>query len=86
MSKFTKAQQLMVDNYGGGDYAPYDWTTTEEVETADTEGRLGDTLFLFIIRELRDANGDDAEGANMLRRAAEQLEEMASKIDAELCS
>lgn len=45
------------------------------------EGRLGDYLAMFILTELHDA-GDDAEGAaDMMRRAAEQLEDVAAAMD-----
>lgn len=45
------------------------------------EGRLGDYLAMFILTELHDA-GDDAEAAaDMMRRAAEQLEDVAAAMD-----
>ncbi len=81
MGDFTQAQQSAVEVYADGDYSYFE--TTDEVEAAEKSGNLGDSLFLFIIRELNDAGGDSIEAAAMLRRAADQLEEVASAIDAD---
>lgn len=45
------------------------------------EGRLGDYLAMFILTELHDAGDDAEEAADMMRRAAEQLEDVAAAMD-----
>jgi hypothetical protein len=45
------------------------------------EGRLGDYLAMFVLTELHDAGDDAGEAADMMRRAAEQLEDVAAAMD-----
>lgn len=54
----NRFQRLVVENYGGGDYAHF----TDPLEAEDA----GDTLFLFLMRELDDDCQDDLDEA--LRR------------------
>jgi hypothetical protein len=52
VAEFNAAQQVVLKNYGGGDYA-------ERFNDMDDLGNVGDTLFLFLMRELADSEECD---------------------------
>ncbi len=65
----NKQQQIAAKVYGGGDYSYV--TSIEQVERAN----IGDTLFLFIMREL-----DESEGCNSMGEAIRRMERAQADI------
>lgn len=59
MSALNPVQRLVADTYCGGEFAKV--ASREEAET------VGDTLFLFIIRELQDVTNHKDACARLLR-------------------
>lgn len=73
MADFNKAQQLAVSTYGGGDFA---WVTT-----MGAAEEAGDTLLLFILRELADSECEDLhEAARRIVHAMRQLAEVRDAL------
>jgi hypothetical protein len=70
-------QRLAIALYADGEYADPNLTDHEVEE----DGALdGDTLALFVWRELGDAQGDPAEAERMLLKAGHQLLHLAEQI------
>ena len=71
---FNAAQQTVLRAYADGDYAHI--TTLDECEQA------GDTLFLFLMRELADSEGCDTadEAARRVGMAIDQLTDLAREL------
>jgi hypothetical protein len=72
---FSALQQEGCNSYCSGEYSGM--SDEAEVES------VGDTLFAFVIRELGDAGDDREEGARMLRAAADELLQIAERLEAE---
>jgi hypothetical protein len=58
VAEFNAAQQVVLKNYGGGDYAER-FNDMDDLESEDDLGNVGDTLFLFLMRELADSEECD---------------------------
>jgi hypothetical protein len=74
MSNFNKAQQIVQQTYGGGDYAHL--TTLDECRDA------GDTLFTFLMIELADSEDCSTleEAARRVDSATDQLGEVFTAL------
>lgn len=71
---FSALQQEAAAVYCGGDFA----YVTEHAQLESDS----DTLFAFVIREVGDAGDDREEASRMMRRAAEELLQVADSLDA----
>lgn len=80
MSEFNEAQKICAATYGGGDYA--------HVTTIDECGHVGDTLFLFLMRELATSEDctDRVEACRRLQQALEEVENVYAAVRIPLCT
>jgi NTP pyrophosphatase (non-canonical NTP hydrolase) len=77
MSKpLTKFQRLVAETYEGGEFS---WVRTEEGSE-----NVGDGLFSFLIREAGQAGKSPDELLRMMRKAEEEVREVADAVEKKL--
>lgn len=78
--KEIEDRTLLLQNAAMGAYSDYNGEDWESI-TSEQELSKGDTLALFIWREIGDAKGDPKEASRMMRRAIAEISEIRNKMD-----
>ena len=87
MAAMSQTQRLVFEHYAGGEYSYYleDIATQEELdETLNEESeRFGDTLFVFLLRELSPSEDchDLETAARRVETSIEQLQDVQVAIE-----
>lgn len=66
-------QRLAADTYAGGEFS--------HIQHEDEATDVGDTLFLFLIRELDDDCDSWEEATNRLQRARDDIDGVLSEVE-----
>jgi len=61
-------------------------TTLNDIEALDCRGKLGDTLFLFLCRELCEEGINTGEAVDRAARAARDCERVADALESVLAT
>ena len=76
-SKKLKLQRAAMKAYSGGDYHSPGMKQSDVEERGDLDG---DSLALFVWREVGEANGDRDESIRMLATAQQELQEVIDAL------